>query len=99
MKKYFALIGAAGLIVALSAAAMAQDWTKGFKSHGTNWGESSYTAGEFGSGSANRMGVASADQVQLEIKHAYVDFVIPNTPLSVTAGIQGFAYEIGRAHV
>jgi len=152
MKKYFALIGAAVLIVALSAPAMAQDWTKGFKStslfqiwtgwiqkqefnnggtaattdddkdrntryigsrinfyleygdakfargvigfeaDSTNWGESSYTAGEFGSGSANRMGVGSADQVQLEIKHAYVDFVIPNTPLSVTAGIQGFAY-------
>jgi hypothetical protein len=34
------------------------------------------------------MGRYTADTVQLEIKWAFLDFVIPNTPVTVTAGIQ-----------
>ena len=38
------------------------------------------------------MGTYTADTVQLEVKHAYLDFVIPNTPVSVMAGIQAFEF-------
>ncbi len=61
-----------------------------FEMDSTNWGEDPYAAGTFTSGGSGRMGVAGTDQVQLEIKHAYVDFMIPNTPLKVIAGLQGF---------
>jgi len=68
----------------------------GFEADSRNWGEAAWsktsdTTDANYSASANpsgRMGVFGADQVQLELKHAYLDFVIPNTPLSVTAGIQ-----------
>ena len=152
MKKYFALIGAAVLIVALVSPAMAQeDWTKGFKTtslfqiwsnwikkqdfnngptsattddnrdqtlkgissrvnfylewgnakyvravvgfemDSTNWGESQWTSAETTvSNPNNRYGVRNTDQVQLEIKHAYLDFTIPNTPLRLALGVQGF---------
>jgi len=36
---------------------------------------------------SNHMGVYRTDQVQLEIKHAYLDFTVPNTPVSVMAGL------------
>jgi hypothetical protein len=42
--------------------------------------------------SANHMGAYRADQVQLEIKNAYLDFTIPNTPIQIYAGIQTFYY-------
>ncbi|MBM4333134.1 MAG: hypothetical protein FJ117_18270 [Deltaproteobacteria bacterium] len=61
-----------------------------FEMDSTNWGESSYTAAEFGSGTSGRYGVAGTDQVQLEIKHAFVQFTIPNTPLMLSAGAQWF---------
>jgi hypothetical protein len=62
-----------------------------FEMDSTNWGEDPYAAGSYTSGSSGRMGVAGTDQVQLEIKRAYVDFMIPSTPLKIIAGLQGFA--------
>lgn len=69
-----------------------------FEADSTNWGETAWsntstTTDPNYSAAANpsgRMGTAGTDQVQLEIKHAYVDFVIPNTPLKVMAGLQWF---------
>jgi len=68
----------------------------GFEADSSNWGESAWSNTSTStdpnySAVANpsgRMGVASTDQVQLELKHAYLDFVIPNTPVSVSAGLQ-----------
>jgi len=45
----------------------------------------------------NQMGASNTDQLSLELKHAYLDFVIPNTPLSVTAGLQFFGIGGARA--
>jgi hypothetical protein len=59
----------------------------GFEADSTDWGE----AGT-GTVTGGKMGVYRADQVQLEIKHAYLDFMIPNTPLQVMVGVQSFAY-------
>lgn len=59
----------------------------GFEADSQDWGESSI--GTVGGG---RMGVYRADQVQVEVKHAFLEFVIPNTPMTVTAGIQPFVY-------
>jgi hypothetical protein len=61
----------------------------GFEADSSDWGQPSKSGGTFTGGS---MGVYRTDQVQLEIKWAYLDFVIPNTPLTVTAGLQNFAY-------
>jgi hypothetical protein len=58
----------------------------GFEADSTDWGQLSS-----GTVTGGKMGVYRTDQVQLEIKHAYLDFVIPNTPLKVTAGLQNFA--------
>jgi hypothetical protein len=38
----------------------------------------------------NNMGASNTDQLSLELKHAYIDFVIPSTPINVTAGLQFF---------
>jgi hypothetical protein len=38
------------------------------------------------------MGAYTADTVQLEIKNAYLDFFLPNTPVEVIAGVQPYAY-------
>jgi hypothetical protein len=59
----------------------------GFEADSTDWGESST-----GTVAGGKMGVYRADQVQLEVKHAYLDFMVPNTPIQVTAGLQNFAY-------
>jgi len=72
----------------------------GFEADSTNWGEptwsnTSTTTDPNYSASANpinRMGVRNTDQAQLEIKHAYLEFTIPNTPIMVTPGIQNFGY-------
>ncbi len=74
----------------------------GFEADSADWGEAAGggTAGNnttfppiasnaYQSGS-NHFGVYRSDQVQLEIKHAYLDFTIPNTPISVAAGLQYF---------
>jgi hypothetical protein len=60
----------------------------GFEADSTEWGEPR------GSGTATggRMGGWTADSVNLEIKHAFLDFVVPNTPVRVKAGIQDFWY-------
>ena len=58
----------------------------GFEADSTDWGQPKGSGTVTGGG----MGVYQADQVQLEIKHAYLDFVIPNTPITITAGIQFF---------
>jgi len=38
-----------------------------------------------------KMGTANTDQVALEIKHAFLDFIIPGTPAKLTVGLQPFA--------
>jgi hypothetical protein len=45
----------------------------------------------------NNMGASNTDQLSLEIKHAYLDFVIPGTPVSVMAGLQFFGIGGTRA--
>jgi hypothetical protein len=57
----------------------------GFEADSTDWGQLPNTASTVTGGG---LGVYRADQVQMEIKHAYLDFVIPNTPLSIMAGQQ-----------
>jgi hypothetical protein len=47
--------------------------------------------------SGNNMGASNTDQLALEIKHAYIDFVVPTTPLTVTAGLQFFGVGGARA--
>ncbi len=65
----------------------------GFEADSSDWGEPLATS--FGGG---RMGRYTADTVQLEIKWAYLDFVIPNTPIRMTAGIQPWNYG-GRFYI
>ncbi len=64
----------------------------GFEADSTNWGEPAWDNTGTTANPSGRMGVRNTDQVQLEIKHAYLDFTIPNTPIMVTPGIQNFAY-------
>jgi len=59
----------------------------GFEADSNNWGEGDPT-----SFSGGKMGRYTADTVQLRIRHAYLEFVVPNTPVSVSAGIQLFQY-------
>lgn len=49
----------------------------------TPWGEQS--KGNIGAG-----GMKSADGVNIETKHAYLDLKVPETPVSMRLGIQGF---------
>jgi hypothetical protein len=37
--------------------------------------------------SRNKIGALATDQAGLEIKHAYMDFVVPGTPVGITAGL------------
>jgi len=69
----------------------------GFEADSQDWGElqGAGTGGNVPGGSAyyagsNHFGVYRGDSVQLEVKHAYVDFTVPNTPVSITAGLQFF---------
>jgi len=74
----------------------------GFEADASQWGETSQasitTTLPAGSGmvvgpstaSRNKIGALATDQAGLEIKHAYLDFVVPGTPVSVTAGLQNF---------
>ncbi len=64
----------------------------GFEADSTNWGEPAWDNTGTTANPSGRMGVRNTDQVQLEIKHAYLDFTVPNTPVSVAVGIQNFAY-------
>ncbi len=72
----------------------------GFEGDSTTWGEpnapttslsgnAGYT-GQFGLAQRNHMGSLTTDSAALEVKHAYIDFVVPNTPVSVMAGIQNW---------
>jgi hypothetical protein len=75
----------------------------GFEADSSNWGESGWTAQETTSAStgattsnpSGRMGTFRTDQPQLEIKWAFIEFVVPSTPVTVTAGMQGY-YVGGR---
>jgi hypothetical protein len=60
----------------------------GFEADSQDWGE----ARTSGTVTGGKMGAYTSDTVQLEIKHAYLDFMVPNTPVKVTAGIQPFVY-------
>ena len=68
-----------------------QDWGEA-GGGGTTGNQSNSTVNNFGpyNNQSNHMGVYRTDEVQLEIKHAYIDFVVPNTPLTFTAGLQFF---------
>ncbi len=76
----------------------------GFEADSNQWGETgsagvttSVPANATGltvgpsTGARNKMGSLATDQVALELKHAYLDFVVPGTPVSVMAGLQNFA--------
>jgi hypothetical protein len=62
----------------------------GFEADSTDWGQKRPT-NDTPYPTGGHMGGYTADSVQLEIKWAFVDFVVPHTPISVTAGIQPFA--------
>jgi hypothetical protein len=57
----------------------------GFEGDGNYWGD--------GSSGRNHMSNLNTDQVALEIKHAYLDMVIPQTPLTLRAGM--FWWDVG----
>ncbi len=48
--------------------------------------------GGSGQADASHMAVYKTDQVALEIKWAYLDFTIPNTPINIAAGLQNFNF-------
>jgi len=60
----------------------------GFEADSTEWGEPRAS----GTVTGGRMGGWTSDSTNLEIKHAFLDFVVPNTPVRVKAGIQDFWY-------
>jgi len=60
----------------------------GFEADSTNWGE----VRSSGTVTGGKMGAYTTDTTQLEIKHAYLDFVVPNTPISASIGLQWFGY-------
>jgi len=86
----------------------------GFEADSSNYGEpgttgavgvpgstsAAYNATAWGQSMANKnhMGAYGTDQVALEIKWGFLDFVIPNTPISIMAGLQNFTIggNIGR---
>jgi len=59
----------------------------GFEADSANWGEAAPT-----SFTGLNMGRYTIDTVQLKIRHAYLEFVVPNTPVTVSAGAQLFQY-------
>jgi len=59
-------------------------------SSGTLLGTGSYVTNQY-IANGGKMGVSNTDQVALECKWAYLDFVIPNTPVMVTAGLRNVA--------
>jgi hypothetical protein len=54
----------------------------GFEADSKDWGEGSPDTASLKGG--GKMGSYTADTVQLEIKNAYLDFMIPNTPVEVS---------------
>ena len=69
----------------------------GYEADSSNWGEDRWrqTDNTTELNPSGRMGTYGTDQIQSEIKHAFIEFVVPHTPLTVTAGLQGF-YMGGR---
>ena len=76
----------------------------GFEADSYNFGERPFTASEAATGGGSygfpppaggfgRMGVVGTDQIQLKIMHAFLEFVIPTTPVKVAVGLQ--PYNIG----
>lgn len=66
----------------------------GFEADSNNWGESRQggPSETYQYSLSNTMGVYGTDQAVLEIKHAFIEFVVPHTPLTLTAGLQWFGY-------
>jgi hypothetical protein len=64
----------------------------GFEADSSNWGEPAWDNTGTTANPSGRMGTYGTDQVQLEIKHAFLEFVVPSTPLTVTAGMQWFGW-------
>jgi len=74
----------------------------GFEADSFDWGERPFTPGQVSAGAGytygyppaaggfGRMGVVGTDQIQLKIMHAFLEFVIPTTPVKVAAGLQPF---------
>jgi hypothetical protein len=68
-----------------------------FEANSSDWGEPKNTSTATIS-TGGQMGVYGTDQVQLQIRHGYLQFIVPNTPVTVTAGLQLFQYG-GRLYV
>ncbi len=69
----------------------------GFEGDSSDWGETPWSEEATTSATpSGRMGPYGTDQVQIEIKHAYLDFVIPNTPVRAIIGMQNFNLGAGR---
>jgi len=64
----------------------------GFEADSTDWGESTAVAAASKPGEGDFMGGSNTDKNMLGIKWAFIEFMVPNAPLQVTAGIQPFAY-------
>jgi hypothetical protein len=64
----------------------------GFEADSTDWGEPTRAAAGANPGEGDYMGGSNTDKNMLGIKWAFIEFMVPNTPLQVTAGIQNFAY-------
>lgn len=54
-----------------------------------NWGDSAYTVGR------NQGGGLEGDSINLETKNVYAWFTIPNTPITLTAGLQTVSDSFG----
>jgi hypothetical protein len=55
----------------------------------TAWGMSANTGSSVGNTGANAGGNVGADAVSVEVKNAYLQFNIPNTPTTAVIGVQG----------
>ena len=64
----------------------------GFEADSTDWGESSTVQAAQVPGGNDFMGSKNTDKASLGIKVAFIEFMVPNSPLQVTAGIQNFNY-------
>jgi len=62
----------------------------GFEANSKDWGEAKASGNAIVDG--GNMGTYGTDQVALGIRHAYLEFVVPNTPVTVAAGMQLFTY-------
>jgi hypothetical protein len=56
------------------------------------WGDNSFNSGDTTRGGGGRLG---GDQVNLETKNIYMEFMVPDTPLKATLGLQGVTLHKG----